>query len=202
MDIQTSDDRDRAGENFLVTRFSRDIFSRSRIGGMFINKQASSGGDFNRTMALDASFAFGPALTINSFFAKTASPGVSEGQLGYHGRVAWTDKDWNLWLQYTDIEDDFNAEVGFVPRVGIRTTNFHIGPTPRPKRLNIRVLRPMINVTYTTDQTNRLLSRRVHYMLGTEMEDGTFINVVYNRLFEQLDAPFPIQPGIEIPQDR
>jgi hypothetical protein len=36
-------------------------------------------------------------------------------------------------------------------------------------------------------------------MLGVEMEDGTFINAVYNRHFEQLDVPFLIRPDVEIP---
>ena len=42
-------------------------------------------------------------------------------------------------------------------------------------------MEPMINVTYTTDQHNRLLSRRVHNMVGTRFQNGAFLNVIYNR---------------------
>ncbi|MFQ5790324.1 MAG: DUF5916 domain-containing protein [Acidobacteriota bacterium] len=199
MDLQTSDYQGQPGENFLVTRYSRDVLSRSKIGGLFVNKQPTSGSRFNRTMAADATFALGNSLTINSFVAKTSTSGITSGDMAYYGRIGWRDPAWNLWAQYTDIQDNFNAEAGFVPRRGIRTTNFHIGPTPRPKKYNIRLMLPMINVTYTTDQNNRLLSRRVHYMVGVQMEDGTFINVVYNRLFEQLDEPFFIRPDVKVP---
>jgi hypothetical protein len=196
MDIQTDDVFETPGDNFLVTRYSRDILSRSKIGGLFINKQ--SGSKFNRTAAVDANFALGN-LTINSFLAKTSTPDVTNGDMMFWGRVGFLDPAWNLYAQYTDIQDNFNAEVGFIPRRGIRTTNFHIGPTPRPGKFNIRVIRPMINFTYTTDQTNRLVSRFVHYMVGFDMENGAFINFVYNRRFELLDVPFQIQPDVTIP---
>ena len=197
MDIQTNDAFGDPGENFLVTRYSRDILSRSKIGGLFINRQ--SGSHYNRTMAADATLALGRHLSINSFLAKTSSPDVTNGDMMFWGRVGWLDPSWNLFAQYTDIQDNFNAELGFIPRRGIRTTNFHFGPTPRPKKFNIRVMRPMINVNYTTDQNNRLVTRRIHYMVGFRMENGAFINFIYNRLFEQLDVPFQIQPDVTIP---
>ena len=196
MDIQTGDAFNTPGENFLVARYSRDVFSRSKIGGMFINKQG--GERSNRTGAVDANFAFGN-LTVNSFLAKTATPDTTGGDMMFWGRAGFLNPDWNLYAQYTDVQDDFNAEVGFIPRRGIRTTNFHIGPTPRPEKWNIRVIQPMLNYTYTTDQTNRLVSRFVHYMVGFRMENGAFINFVYNRRFELLDLPFRIQPDVTIP---
>jgi hypothetical protein len=136
---------------------------------------------------------------MNSYLAKTSTPGISEGDMSYYARVGWLDPGWNLWAQYVDIQDNFNAEVGFVPRTGIRTTAFHVGPTPRPGRFGVRLMRPMINVTYTTDQDNRLVSRRIHHMIAFEMSDGTYINFIYNRHFEHLDTPFRIRSDISIP---
>ena len=106
---------------------------------------------------------------------------------------------WNLWAEFTDIQNNFNAEVGFVPRVGIRTTQFHIGPTPRPQRFNIRTLFPMFDLTYTTDQNNRLVTRRAHYMVGFMMQNGAFINVLYNRHLEVLDEPFALNADVVVP---
>jgi hypothetical protein len=104
-----------------------------------------------------------------------------------------------VYAEYTDIQDNFNPEVGFVPRRGIRTTKLHVERNPRPGKYYIRVLEPMLNVTYTTDQHNRLLSRRIHHMVGTRLENGAFINVVFNRYFEWLDVPFRIQRDVTIP---
>ena len=60
------------------------------------------------------------------------------------------------------------------------------------------MMSPMMNLTYTTDQANRLVSRRMHYMVGTRFEDGAFFNVWYNRYFERLDDPFPVRPDVSI----
>ena len=199
MDIQTDGAFETQGENFFVARYSRDVLSRSKVGGLFINKESIDGSDFNRTMAVDANFAIGNHFTVNSFLAKTSSPNVTTGDKAFYGRVAWLDPAWNVWAEYTDIQDNFNAEVGFVPRQGIRTTQLNIIRTPRPKRFNIRTMLPMFNYTYTTDQQNRLVTRRAHYMVGFMMQNGAFINVVYNRLLEVLDRPFRLSPNVVVP---
>ncbi|MBI4474140.1 MAG: hypothetical protein HY646_15830 [Acidobacteria bacterium] len=199
MDIQTDEAFGKPGDNFLVTRYSRDVLSRSRIGGLFINKRASDGSHFNRTMAVDTTMALGSSLTINGFAAKTNTPGITDGDQSYYGRIGWRDPAWNLWGQYIDIQDNFKPEVGFVTRRGIRTTQLHFGPTPRPKRLGVRLMEPMLQVTYTTDQDNRLVSRRVHHMVAFNMEDGTYINFIYNDYLEHLDEVFEIRRDIGIP---
>ena len=199
MDIQTDSAFGTSGENFLVARYSRDVLSRSKIGGLLVNKESVDGTAFNRTFAADVNLALGNHFTVNSFLAKTSSPGVTSGDMAFYGRVAWLDPDWNLWAEYSDIQDNFNAEVGFVPRVGIRTTQFHIGPTPRPKRFGIRTMLPMFNLTYTTDQDNRLVTRRAHYMVGFMMQNGAFINLVYNRRLEVLDQPFSLSRDVVVP---
>lgn len=198
MDIQTDGAFGRPGENFLVARYSRDVFARSKLGGILINKQATSGGHFNRTFAADMTLALHRSLTVNGFVARTSTPGVSDGQIGGHLRAGWLDPAWNIYAEYTDIQDNFNAEVGFVPRRGIRTSKFHVERNPRPRRFGIRVLEPMINITYTTDQNSRLLTRRVHHMLGTRLENGAYINIWYNDYFEQLDEPFAVRSDVVI----
>jgi hypothetical protein len=138
-------------------------------------------------------------LTVNGFLAKTSTPGISDGDLAFHGRAAFRNPSWNLYAQYLDIQDDFNAEVGFVPRRGIRTTRAHVEYNPRPESFHIRVMEPMINVTLTTDQNNQLVTRRIHHMVGIRLQNGSFINFIYNRRFERLDQPFEISPGVIIP---
>ena len=201
MDLQTDDAFERPGENYLVARYSRDVFGRSKIGAIVVNKEATGGGPegnhFNRTFAADMTLAPLPNLSINGFLARTATPDVDSDQTGAHLRAAWLSTSWNVYSEFTDLDDNFNAEVGFVPRVGIRTYKIHVERTPRPGRLGIRLMEPMHNTTYTTDQSGRLLSRRLHNMLGTRFENGSYLNVFYNHYFERLDDPFRIQ-GVEI----
>lgn len=212
MDIQTDDftpegsDQTLPGENFLVARYALDVFENSQIGGLVVNKQASSGGGYNRTYALDAMLPLTPSLTVNGFLSRTDSPdewdGVVDGEQsvgwGSHIRAGWLDQDWRIYAEHTDLGDHFNPEVGFVPRVGIRRSKFHFERNPRPGRWGIRVMEPMANVTYFTDQTGRLVSRQFHYMVGTRFQSGAYLNVWYNRYFERLDEPFRVASGVSV----
>ena len=199
MNITTQEAIGDPGANFFVGRYSRDILARSKVGGLVINKEATGGGShYNRTFAADTTLALHRNFVMNGFIAKTETPGISTGDLAGYVKATWLSPSWRIYSEYTDIQDHFNAEVGFVPRVGIRTSKFHGEWDPRPGRWGIRQLDPMWNIVYTTDQHNRLLTRRMHHMMGTYFEDGSSFAVIYNDLFEQLDVPFRIRPDVTI----
>ena len=204
MDIQVEDLKGPAGaviepgQNFLVTRYSRDVLERSQIGALFINKQASSGGGFNRTYAADARLGITPELTVEGFLAETSSPGLSDDDRAGYLRAAWLSQSFRIFAEHSDLGDDFNAEVGFVPRVGIRTTKLHLETNPRPGRWGIRFMEPMWNVTYTTDQSGRMVSRRFHHMISARFDNGAYFMAWYNRDFERLDSPFNVASGIAV----
>lgn len=199
MNIQTQEALGELGQNFFVGRYSRDILARSRIGGLVVNKEAISGDRYNRTFALDTTLAPHPNLVVNSFVAKTETPDVSTGDMAGYVSAAWLSPSYRVEAEYTDIQDNFNAEVGFVPRRGIRISRFHTEWDPRPGRWGIRQFDPMWNITYTTDQHNRLLTRRIHHMIGTYFADGSSFIAWYNDHFEQLDFAFPITSVVRIP---
>ena len=198
MDLQTDRAFGEPGENFLVTRYRRDIFEGSQVGGVFINREAANGGHFNRTYAADMTLVLSPFFTIDGFLAGTSSPGISDGESGGHIRAGWLDRRWRIYAEHTDLEDNFNPEVGFVPRVGIRRSKFFVARTPRPERWGIRLIEFVWNLEYLTDQTGRLESRRFWHRLGTTFQNGTHLNINYNRNFERLDEPFPVGGSVVV----
>ena len=199
LDIQTDDAFGVPGANFFVGRYSRDVLKRSRVGAIFINKDNINDAHFNRTMGVDANLAPTSNLQLQAYLAKTETPGRDGDDLAYFGRIAYRDPKWNLYLNYLDVQDNFNAEAGFVQRTGVRTTKAHFGPTPRPNSGNVKLFEPMYVLTYTTDQDNRLVYRNHHVMLGTTLRDDTFINVFYQKVLDVLDTPFRIRPNVTIP---
>ncbi len=200
MSITTQEAFGEPGENFFVGRYSRDILARSKVGALVINKDEVSGGShYNRTIAADTTLALHRNFVMNGFIAKTETPGISSGDMASYVRGTWLSPSFSIYGEYIDLQDNFNAEVGFIPRVGIRTSKFHGEWDVRPGKWNIRMFDPMWNLTYTTDQHNRLLTRRTHNMVGTYFEDGSSAVVYYNDNFEQLDLPFHIRPDVTIP---
>ena len=59
-------------------------------------------------------------------------------------------------------------------------------------------MEPMWNVTVFQDQTGKLVSRQYHHMLGTQLDSGARINIIYNRRFERLDNPFRVASDVVI----
>jgi hypothetical protein len=201
LDIQTDSAFGRPGDNFLVARYGSDVLKRSRVGALFINKE-TMGGDarYNRVMGADANLVLGKNLQVNSFVAKTDTPGLSGRAMAFFGRIAYRDPAWNVWLNYLDVQDNFNDEVGFVQRRGVKTTKVYFSPTPRPGKWGIRMLEPMVVISYITDQQNRMVGRTQHFMNGFYMQDGSFINVIYQRDLDVLDVPFVVpQTKVTIP---
>ena len=198
-----------AGDNFFVGRYSRDILARSKVGGIVIDKQAvgsvfapDAGGvsHYNRTFAADTTLAVHRNLTMTGFVAKTQTPGLTSSDMASYARATWLSPAFHVYTEFADLQENFNPEVGFVPRLGIRTSKFHGEWNPRPGRFNIRMFDPMWNITYTTDPHNRLLTRRIHNMVGTYFEDGSSVMFYFNDHFEQLDIPFPIRnTGVTVP---
>ncbi len=213
MNITTQSAFGDPGDNFFVGRYSRDVLARSKVGGIVIDKEAVGGADFNRTFAVDTTLALHRNLTMTAFLAKTQTPrgsyparyapleaGAGARDRAGYARATWLSPAWHVYGEFVDLQEHFNPEVGFVPRVGIRTSKFHGEWNPRPGRWNVRMFDPMWNVTYTTDQHNRLLTRRIHNMVGTYFENGSSVTVFYNDHFEQLDVPFPIRnTGVTVP---
>ena len=199
MDIHTDGAFGGPSENFLVARYSRDV-GRSQIGGLVVNKQSMTGGHFNRTYAIDMNLVPTSALTIDGFMAATDTRGVGGGELAGHLRGGWLDQSWRLYAEYENFGDNFNPEVGFVPRVGMRRYKAHIEYNPRPDRWGIRMMEPMTNVTYVTDQAGSRESWQWHAMVGTRFESGAYLNLWHNQYAERIDATFrvggiPIDPG-------
>ena len=192
MDLQTEEFGGQPADNFLIARYSKDINRRSKFGGLFINKESINSAKFNRVVVADALFAPTRAFSVHTIAAKSSTPGVSSDQNAYHARALYLDTKWQTFAEFSQIEAGFNDEVGFIPRKGIRQTKIHLERNPRPGGL-IRVMEPMINMIYITDMNNRLLTRRFHHMVGTRFQNGAYLNVIFNRWFDQIDTPFKVQ---------
>jgi len=198
MDVQTGGAFEESGENFLVARYSRNILTRSKIGALLINKVQTKGTRYNRTYAVDMTLAPHASLTVSGFLAKTETPSISTGDMAGYLNATWLSQNWRFYGEFADFQDNFNPEVGFLPRRGIRTTKLHMEWNPRPDQWGIRVIRPMYNIVYTTDQQNRLVSRRHHFMSGTEFDNGASLSIWYNRHYERLGRPFTVRKDVTI----
>jgi hypothetical protein len=198
--MQADDFEETPSTNFSVVRVSRDILSKSDIGGIFVNKHVNDGYN-NRTYGVDANLNFLRYLDISSYLLKTDTSGISGKDKAADLNVEWNDPFWNIKGEYLTIQDNFNPEVGFVPRTGIRKSFGEMTVRPRPGEAIpwIREFRPSASLEYTTDQETVLFTRRVDQNISISFEDSSNVWFTRRNRFERLDEPFEIREGQFIP---
>jgi hypothetical protein len=129
MDVQTgqSGTDNLPGQNFGVVTLQRRVFSRSNIAFMFINKDATgsapSAGNttpgYNRNLGMEYNLASSNNLWTGKFLGlKSFTPGVNGHDFVQAGNLQYLSKYWTFALQQQYVGRNYNAEVGYVPRVG------------------------------------------------------------------------------------
>jgi hypothetical protein len=198
--MQTAEFEEIPSTNFTVARVRRDLFENSDVGAIFVNKK-EVGDHFNRTYGVDANFRFFDYLELSSYLLGTDTSGL-EGKSGAgFARVAWRDRLFDVEASHISIQDNFNAEVGFVPRVGIRKSRGQFGLTPRPEgRIPwVREFNPSIDVNYITNQEGELDTREVTGRFMVEFNDSSRLSIgkrsTFERLFEEDEVLDEILPA-------
>ncbi|MDA2932816.1 carbohydrate binding family 9 domain-containing protein [Acidobacteria bacterium AH-259-D05] len=200
LNLQTRKSGDTPVHNFTVARVRRDIFSFSDIGAMFLNRHSEVENDFNRVFGLDANFWFWNKLKISSFLTKAESPEVRDENWAGNVVVRWRDPVLDAGFSHFDIGANFNNEMGFAPRKGIKIFEPNVGIRLRLEGNSlIRQFFPHTRIRHITDQENRTVTKYQHFDWTVQFHGGGQISVVRNFYFERLDEPFRIRPGIVIP---
>jgi hypothetical protein len=199
LSIQTTEFEELPSTNFTVARVQRDILGNSDVAGIFINKQG--GGEYNRTYGVDGRLQFFRNLEIASFFLKTDTPGLSGEDTSASAFVGWADHRYDIQAEYLSIEDNFNPEVGFVPRKGIRKSRGEFNLKLRPGEIIpwMREFRPSTGIEYITDQANVVQTKNFDQTLEVDWQNGSLFQFTHRVEFERLEDPFFIQPDQAIP---
>ena len=110
-------------QNFTVAAVQRRVFKRSNIGLIFVNKQAFDNfspewADYNRLVGLDFDLASGDGKWGGkAFYHHSFSPG-DEAFVGANATwLMYRSANLTLHWNHEYVNENYNAEVGFVPRL-------------------------------------------------------------------------------------
>ena len=124
--------------NFGVVRLQREV-GRSIFGGIFVNRQATgdaAGPDnYNRAYGVDTALQVSKNGKLFAFIARTDSPRTRGGS-DHSERVFYnfTNNLWQISGGYSQVGNNFNPEVGYLPRRGYRRPEIRAFFSPQPKR--------------------------------------------------------------------
>jgi len=180
--------------NYSVFRIKKDILSRSSIGFITTNKQEHSTGYYNRALGIDANFALHTNLQLGGFLAKTFTPGLEGKDYAGYFDFDYLSDFFIANFSYIDIGENFDSQMGFIKRTDIRRYKCAIGIGPRPGVLNIRQIffGPELG-EYSTDHTNRLLTRTIQPFMVIIFQDGSMLMMNFNDNYEYLTEEFEIR---------
>ncbi|MCZ6633348.1 MAG: DUF5916 domain-containing protein [bacterium] len=187
--------------NFSVFRVRRDIFARSSIGLIATNRSPGEDTDHNRSFGADLNLSFlNSRMNLRGFLAKTWSPDLQGQDQAGMAELGYRTRTLDVRMSYLDVQENFNPEVGFVPRDDMRRIRSSIRYRPRPNTRHVRQMSIGPRLTYLMDQNNILQTRQFEWSSFLNLQTDDWIGFRYNHRFERLTEPFDIHEGIEIPE--
>ena len=210
LDVQTETTPLDEGEivpsaNWGVVRIKRNLGERSSIGAIFTNQQ-SDAGDWNRAAGVDFDVNPSARVNLNGFFIASQDPGqkltdLSDNWAAGAGFV-WRGSTWRANAEYQEIRENFNPEMGFLLREGVRRYNSNVDFEPRPQNnLGLRSLSFNLRSEIVTDTEGTLetVDTTVR-LLGLQFRSGDRLTFFGSYNYEFLEEPFEIQDDLFIPQ--
>ena len=191
--------------NFSVVRLRRDIFRRSNVGMLFIDRSASAIADgSNQTFGLDANVSFFQDMYLTAYYAGTRTPGLSDDARSYLGRFNFSGDQWGAALEYLRVGENFNPEVGFVRRRGFQETVASARFSPRPESIeSIRKLSFETSMAYLELVNEGVVgNRQGQVRFEIEFENSDVFDLTYADSYEFLEEGFPISPDVTITPGR
>jgi hypothetical protein len=186
--------------NYSVVRVKRDILRRSAIGLIATSVNPTGSGDSNAVYGLDGTFAFFDNLQVNTYWARSNTPGRDGDDTSYRAQLNYDADRYGLQLERVTVGEDFNPGLGFVRRADMRRTFGVFRFSPRPAGMpRIRKFRYQANTGFIEDNTGRLESRDLEAEFAIEFMNGDQFSARYTDNYEFLAQPFPITTGVSIP---
>lgn len=186
--------------NFTVLRLKQQIFGRSTVGLIGLNKDPR-GGDYNRGLGFDWDLAFGKGWQSSGYVARTDTPGLEGRDSAFSADLVWRSKKLRLRHRYTDIGDNFNPEMGFLTRSGIVKHHFNALSNMVFDKAPLHIYRviPLVDVNHITDQNGNLETQLTTYELTLSGRSRAGVAFLYYDDLENLSSPLPIAKNVTIP---
>lgn len=204
--LDVVDKRDAGNQNFAVARVSRNIGEQSAIGFIGTHGNADTSGQ-NSVVGADiklatSTFAGDKNLNFYVYGLKSTTAGVSGRDVAFGTEISYPNDFFNFTTGYMQIDTNYVAGVGFVPRKNIRNSYGRIGFGPRPNKWGIMQLELGAEFDYITDFSNRLLTREMKVKpLGFRFLSGELLSYEISQKYELLDFDFNIYDDFLISRD-
>ena len=206
LDVQMKHDDELGDKNLFVGRASVNVLEQSTIGAIFTAGDPRTPGE-NYLGGLDFNFRSsdledGRTIQSHLWMQRSHTPGATGGEWAYGGKLIYPNDRVNWSVGYTEIQRNFNAALGFVPRRAIREYFGNYRYRWRPDDGPFRRIDSRVGMFLVTDLQNDVESQSLSLdLLTMEFDSGDTIDFSWSKQREVLDAPFEISRGVVLPAD-
>lgn len=201
LNVQTNEVEDIPHTNFSAFRMQRDILRSSSAGIIFLNK-APWEGQGNQTFGADLRFNPREEVSIFGSFAKTWTKGLDDKDLAGKISASWGNEDSRIGASFSDIQENFNPEMGFVRRKDIQSRDIWGEKSFKIRKGIFRSVGSDGHYGVMLDHDGHLEDRHLGLNTWLELKTGDFVYMWYDKDWEHLDKGWEIREGILIPRGR
>lgn len=212
LDVQTGSG-DRA--NDLVVRVKHDLFDRSYVGAIGVQRIATGGRGAERIGGLDIDLPLvigGRNLEPSFWIMGSQTPGIGGFPMAWRYGTDFPNDFIDAFISLYRVDAGFNPTLGFVERAGIWETTSHIDIMPRPHLLGIRqldLLFPIPSWDIIANESGSLFRSRDWQTatfewrpIGGDLESGGRFEVNIQRFFDAPVDTFDVFRGARIAPGR
>ncbi len=192
--------------NFTVTRLARELPNRSRLGAIFVNRAATGSlagvDDNNQTVGVDARWGIGRNGLVDGWIGKTRTPGRPGDDLAFKAGASYNSERWRLSADYSEVQQNFNPEAGFLRRSNYRGGSVFVFRTVRfgDNKFRLHEWRPHVMGNGTWGIQDGLHETgRWHIDQHFEWKNSTELHTGTNLTHEGVRRSFQISPGVFVP---
>ncbi|MGH9335434.1 MAG: DUF5916 domain-containing protein, partial [Vicinamibacteria bacterium] len=190
--------------NFTVGRVQRELPNRSALGVIVTNRQGTGSlageDDYNRALGIDGRLGYGRNGLISGWAARTETPGREGNEFAYKIGIRHALQRIQAEVNYADLGESFNPELGFLSRRALRKADTLIFTRFRPGDfLGLQEIRPHVSGRMYWDRNGFQQTGHWHIDSHWEWRAGHQVHTGMNVTREGLLQPFEIYPGVIVP---
>jgi hypothetical protein len=192
--------------DFAVARISQELPNRSSVGAIVVSRDGdgsylvSRERDYNRTYAIDGRWGIGDNILLESWVARTETPGLDGNDDAFAVKFDYSAPEWAVQAEYSEVGENFNPEVGFLSRTNYRKAAAFLMRVIRPDDLwGLLEIRPHVSYRSYWKPDGFQESGLLHLDTHWEAKSGAELHTGYNFTLEGVVDPFEIVPGVTVP---
>ena len=183
--------------NYTVAALQRQVFSRSNIGVIFINKQdlanetGTSFNQYNRVLGLDYNLASSDNVWNGKFFYhKSFDKEKVDNTYSTAAQIQYSTLRWQLSALLQSVGENYNPEVGFARRTDYDRANIEVQRNFYPRSTIFQSIGPSIKFDVLKNDVLGTTDSKITLGVNSQLRSTGRVDIGVNRNFIYLFSDF------------